>query len=43
MIPALAPHLKALEHLCRQYRVRRLELFGVAARVVARKPLSGMV
>jgi len=31
MHPELARHQEALERLCRQFRVRRLELFGSAA------------
>lgn len=31
MIPLLAQHQQAIEALCRQYHVRRLELFGSAA------------
>ena len=32
MIPAIEKHREELENLCRRYSVRRLELFGSAAR-----------
>ena len=32
MMPQLAGHQAALEELCRRHKVRRLELFGSAAR-----------
>ena len=34
MHPAIAQHLPAITDLCRRYDVRRLELFGSAARAV---------